>query len=232
MRAHVFSNPSNSAPFQRPPRAPQTPARRRRGFTLVELLVVVGILAVLIGILLPVMGRAREKARQTKCLANLRSLGQAMFLYANDFRDRLPNGNPRGVWIDYDGANHVVVDFAEELKGPGVFHCPSDDDEQPEEIITAGHDKPDSARVSYEFYNLYFAPEYGPWLTRLKGRAPLAWDVDGGSATRTPVQNHSTRDRNRGGNVLFADGHAAWVDVGDWDDVSWPKPATEFYPVP
>lgn len=65
---------------------------RQNAFTLVELLVVIGIIAVLISILLPVMGRARESARTVKCLANLRSIGQAIFGYRAENRDSLPWG--------------------------------------------------------------------------------------------------------------------------------------------
>ena len=62
--------------------------RGSRGFTIVELLVVVSIIALLIGILLPAIGRARDQARQTLSLANLRQLGQAHGTYASDWSDR------------------------------------------------------------------------------------------------------------------------------------------------
>jgi prepilin-type N-terminal cleavage/methylation domain-containing protein len=66
--------------------------RGRRGFTLVELLVVIGIIALLISILLPTLNRAREQAQRTKCLANLRSIGQVLTMYANQFKGQLPLG--------------------------------------------------------------------------------------------------------------------------------------------
>jgi prepilin-type N-terminal cleavage/methylation domain-containing protein len=64
--------------------------RKRGGFTLVELLVVTGIIALLVGLLLPALATAREMAKRTACLNNLRNLGQLTFMYANDNKGRLP----------------------------------------------------------------------------------------------------------------------------------------------
>jgi prepilin-type N-terminal cleavage/methylation domain-containing protein/prepilin-type processing-associated H-X9-DG protein len=68
--------------------------RPRAGFTLIELLVVIGIIAVLIGILLPTLRRARQSAATAACLSNLRQIGMAFHIYANENNGWLPSPGP------------------------------------------------------------------------------------------------------------------------------------------
>jgi prepilin-type N-terminal cleavage/methylation domain-containing protein len=87
------STPSRPPPGVRIP-APPLPSRRRAlghsAFTLIELLVVIAIIAILAGMLLPALGRAREKGRSIACLNHTRQLGLSLILYADDFREQFP----------------------------------------------------------------------------------------------------------------------------------------------
>ncbi len=99
---------------------------RSRGFTLIELLVVVAIIAMLISIMIPVMGRARESGRTVVCLSNMRQMALGMIMYADDNRNTLPS-------VGLSHGSHQVDEQGSWLrllepycKTELVYRCPSD----------------------------------------------------------------------------------------------------------
>jgi prepilin-type N-terminal cleavage/methylation domain-containing protein len=133
----------------------------RRAFTLVELLVVIGILAMLIGILLPVVNAARNRAARTACASNLHQLGLGFQMYIQDSKGRLPAINPMPsatpAVSDAPSLPTVIKPF---IGGNSrVLECPSD------RIITPTTGTPAG-------FDTYFRREgssyqYNPWLTAL-----------------------------------------------------------------
>ena len=129
--------------------------RRAKAFTLVELLVVIGIIALLISILLPTLSRANEAARRTQCLSNIRELGNALRIYASENKDECPIGgiaaNPGDVthdpgenpdmqysftytvyWRGSSGegiAGLGLLAYSGLLRNPKAFYCGSESDE-------------------------------------------------------------------------------------------------------
>jgi prepilin-type processing-associated H-X9-DG protein/prepilin-type N-terminal cleavage/methylation domain-containing protein len=195
-----------------------------KAFTLVELIVVIGVIALLIAILAPALSTSREQSRRTACLSNLRQLAVMLHVYADSHAGRLPNGNPVGM-IENEDLNLVLVEFNMRfVHNPAIFHCPSDEQPRPELIETSDYNQPNSARVSYDFYSIWWDAADGPRLSKL-GSAPVAWDLDGGETNFTALQNHG----RKGGNVAFADGHASWQQQKTWDGGNWPNPADKYY---
>ena len=101
--------------------------RHRRGFTLIELLVVIAIIALLMGILMPALSKAKKQARATTCLGNLKQIGLAAALYAGDYDFFIPRGagGSGSVWfiqfLPYVGQKHNKGDY----RNVKMYRCKS-----------------------------------------------------------------------------------------------------------
>ena len=180
------------------------PRPRRCGFTLVELLVVIGIIALLISILLPSLNRAREQARRTQCLSNLRSIGQMLNMYANTFNGSIPIGFSGGT-TDKIFQNNYYLSRKSSEPAPGdtvrfhglgllfpaslirdgegtVFYCPSVNDDTDHSYNTGDNPWPpsrDTCRAAFS------SRSSDPTSSRPPGQQGVMWQTKGyfGSAT-------------------------------------------------
>jgi prepilin-type N-terminal cleavage/methylation domain-containing protein len=166
-----------------------------KAFTLVELLVVIGIIAVLISFLLPVMGKARESSQRVACASNLRQCYIYSTMYANDNRNALPS--LRWDWpknVQYTGSVDVIFEgrptglglIAPLDKLPlGIFACPRDTHVR-DSLAAPGPVDNVKNDVSYIWYGGFSADEPGSPSRVLRGsrrklgdkpnNAPLAWE--------------------------------------------------------
>jgi prepilin-type N-terminal cleavage/methylation domain-containing protein len=101
--------------------------RHPTGFTLVELLIVVAIVSLLAAIMFPVFAQARQKARQSRCLSNLRQIGAALLVYSHDYDERFP----AECWAPpVNGGDFANMPYDQQIlpyfKNDSLFQCPDD----------------------------------------------------------------------------------------------------------
>lgn len=200
----------------------------QRAFTLIEVLVVIAVIAILAAILFPVFAKAREKARQTACLSNLRQLGMAIHQYIQDYDETVPNstdGPPgsgrQGGWLYFSSfpANRTAQAFDVRqgslypyVKNSQIYICPSDGEGR-------------SSGNSYAINSCLLHPsvngfEIGRSLAEFD--APASWMLLGEESGAEPDVN-STDDgyflypinvfstRHTGGTcIVFLDSHTKW----------------------
>ncbi len=206
------------------------PIGRGRGFTLIEVLVVIAIIAILAAILFPVFGRARAKARSARCQSNLHQIGMAFAMYIQDYDELYPWAVDAAdkycpdIWAGYPQwqaligqmpmVHEVLMPYCKNLE---VFHCPSDGgfdalDDSPSNLIPARPTAFEAFGTSY-FYR-----------TEITFRMFITGQIPNETAINMYFDSHGGFhgsydhvDRYRY-NVLFPDGHVKslnWTQMRD-----------------
>jgi prepilin-type N-terminal cleavage/methylation domain-containing protein/prepilin-type processing-associated H-X9-DG protein len=217
----------------------------QRGFTLIELLVVIAIIAILAAILFPVFARAREKARQTSCLNNVKQMALGMLMYAQDYDETFtPYRYGEGArWTDtpvVEGFNyHSTYGYSNTwpsfiypyINNVQVFVCPSTNYTCYGVAYGLPRHGTKPARNGREIiWGHYGQP--GPALAEVKRPAELMMLGEKGSGGPQYIMNKGyyamRMDHNEGSNIAFMDGHAKWVRMeASAIGYGWPDPAKD-----
>jgi prepilin-type N-terminal cleavage/methylation domain-containing protein/prepilin-type processing-associated H-X9-DG protein len=221
---------------------------KRPGFSLIELLVVIGIMGILIGIVLPIATRSFAKGREAQCASQLRQLALGAFAYASDHRGYMP---PRGAasWPGMTNVNPTFADFVgpylqmAAANKPTVWRCP--DDKRPGIVSSYGVN-----RMAYLYAMTDLNAQSGwPLLMVQKpstvvlladsGGSPNAvWDVSFDGAQPIREQNVEFRHgrardnaaspaaspavfRQSRANYVFCDGHVEALEVNSLSSTNW-----------
>lgn len=190
----------------------------RRGFTLIELLVVIAIIAILAAILFPVFARAREKARQTSCLSNLKQIALGVQMYVDDHDGGLPSYRMGSGGLAGIKWQHMIQPY---IKNEQLWLCPSG---TPADAATG--------RSHYGWQYNYLRGHYASTATQAQNIAEVTVPAETisvgekimgswGGVIYSPSQTASWPGynmpdiHNGGANYSFLDGHAKWLSKTD-----------------
>lgn len=197
----------------------RVPVPDGRGFSLIELLVVISIIAILIGILIPTLPRVRDAARRTACGSNLRQVGVAVELYRNDHKEVFPVARymPRP-WLSGEEAPALNIALGDRLEtDSGVYKCPGD-----RVVHATEHQDPQGQTqkcgMSFTYMTAlggrpYERTFFVRFLRQTPSDTPVAHDFDGGTFETQDGREITVPFFHAVRNVLFVDGH-----VGKYGD--------------
>ncbi|MEN6644585.1 MAG: DUF1559 domain-containing protein [Armatimonadia bacterium] len=213
---------------------------QRRGFTLIELLVVIAIIAILAAILFPVFAKAREKARQSSCLSNLKQLALGMMQYAQDYDESFSSRSgpsfldpSLGSFAYHTTLNTHFHGWATRLmpyvKNTQIFKCPSNQFDN----CGINYGVPDNALNSSGVMVNYFGNGNVIKLGQLARPAESLMITEsaagGGDCYVLSGQYYCCAiPHNEGANMAFMDGHAKWARFPSGAIPGWTAPNTGY----
>jgi prepilin-type N-terminal cleavage/methylation domain-containing protein len=208
-----------------------------KGFTLIELLVVIATIAILAALLLPVLNAAKDKARRTTCLSNLRQISAGIRMYSDDANDTSPSSATNHVWAHYKELVQSYVGLGGAPTNHNrLFACPADTfyydiDDQVSLVQHAHHEELTSHFSSYIFNgaNEFKNPSVVQPLLGIAGRklssiknpartvlvtewpaiVPYSWHEP-----KQPISDARNCGFNNAKNMLsFVDGHVSYIGI-------------------
>jgi len=208
---------------------------KKSGFTLIELLVVLAIISMLAALLLPTLSGARERARRTTCINNLKQLGTAFEMFAEDHYEKFPANQYE--LFDADGKETTLSIYPNYINTAKTFWCPSalnrglpqpdGDITETTDLLPLDNGNPKSGKTWADYKNQWYASYAFVFglTTGNKSTKPVPVISDRGiyntrnlsNYTNLSGCNHLTGNHAWGINVLYIDGSVNWINLQEID---------------